>query len=90
MSRVWKRFFIKMSKGVGGIAYVLGSMFAGGFIAGWLGYDIEAGILAGAMLFIILPMVAFLLRDLYRDAKQEIEWENRKMMNAIKGSDYDR
>jgi hypothetical protein len=90
MSRVWKRFFIKMSKGVGVIAYVLGSMFSSGFVAGWLGYDIEAGILAGAMLFIILPMVAFLLRDLYRDAKQEIEWENRKMMNAIKGSDYDR
>lgn len=90
MSRVWKRFLIKVSKGVGAIAYVLGSMFAGGFIAGWLGFDVEAGILAGATVMVVLPMVAFLLRDVYRDAKQEVEWENRKMMNALKGSDYDR
>jgi hypothetical protein len=90
MSRVWKRFLIKVSKGVGVIAYVLGSMFAGGLIAGWLGFDIKAGILAGAFVMVIFPMIAYMLRDLYRDAKEEIEWENRKMMNAIKGSDYDR
>lgn len=89
MSRVWKRFLIKVSKGVGVIAYVLGSMFVGGLIAGWLGFDIEAGILAGAGVMVVLPMVAFLLRDVYRDAKQEVEWENRKMMNALKGSEYD-
>jgi hypothetical protein len=90
MSRVLKRFLIKVSKGVGVIAYVLGSMFAGGLIAGWLGFDIEAGILTGATIMVFLPMIAYMLRDLYRDAKEEIEWENRKMMNAIKGSDYDR
>jgi hypothetical protein len=85
MSRVWKRFLIKVSKGVGAIAYVLGSMFAGGFIAGWLGFDFENGILAGAGVMVILPMVAFLLRDVYRDAKREVEWENRDMLNTLKG-----
>ena len=85
MSRVWKRFLIKVSKGVGAIAYVLGSMFAGGLIAGWLGFDFEAGILAGAGVMVILPMVAFLLRDVYRDAKREVEWENRDMLNTLKG-----
>ncbi len=90
MSRVWKRFLIKVSKGLGAIAYILGSMFAGGFIAGWLGFDIEIGIMVGAVVMVFLPMIAVLLRDVYRDAKQEVEWENRKLMNAIKGSDYDR
>lgn len=90
MSRVWKRFLIKVSKGVGVIAYVLGSMLAGGFIAGWLGVDIQAGILAGALVLVVLPMIAYMLRDLYKDAKQEVEWENRRMMSALKGSDYDR
>jgi hypothetical protein len=90
MSRVWKRFLLKVSKGVGVIAYVTGSMFAGGLTAGWLGFDIEAGIFAGAVVMVIFPMIAYLLRDIYRDAKQEVEWENRKMMNAIKGNDYDR
>jgi hypothetical protein len=89
MSRVWKRFLIKVSKGVGVIAYVLGSMFAGGFVAGWLGFDVEAGIFAGAGVMVFLPMIAYLLRDIYRDAKQEVEWENREMMRTLKGKEYD-
>ncbi len=86
MNRVWKRFLFKVSKGLGAIAYVLGSMFAGGFIAGWLGFDVEAGILAGAVVMVFLPMVAFLLCDVYRDSKQEIEWENKDLIRKIKGN----
>jgi len=86
MNRVWKRFLIKVSKGVGVIAYVLGSMFAGGLLAGWLGFDIEAGIFAGVVVMVFLPMIAFLLRDLYRDAKQEVEWENKDLLRKIGGN----
>lgn len=89
MSRVWKRFLLKVGKGVAAISYVLGSMFLGGFISDYLGYDPEAGILAGTLVMVVLPMIAFLLRDTYKDAKQEIEWENRKMMNALKGNKID-
>jgi ABC-type phosphate transport system permease subunit len=85
MSRVRKRFLIKVGKAVGAIAYVLGSMFAGGFIASWLGFDIEAGILVGAFVMVILPMVAFLLHDVYRDTKQEVEREDRAMWHRLQG-----
>ena len=85
MSRVWKRFLLKVGKGVAAISYVLGSMVLGGFISPWLGYDPEAGILVAALIMVVLPMIAFLLRDTYKDAKQEVEWENREMMRRIKG-----
>jgi hypothetical protein len=89
MSRIWKRFLFKVAKGVAVISYVLGSMFVGGFIAGWLGYDPEAGIMAGAFVMVIFPIIAFLLRDIYQDAKREVEWENRKMMDTLKGGKID-
>lgn len=89
MSRVWKRFLLKVGKGVGIIFYILGVMLGGGFVSVWLGYPFEPGVLAGAVLFIALPMVSYVLHDIYRDAKQEIEWENRKMMNTLKGSNHD-
>lgn len=89
MSRVWKRFLFKVGKGVAVISYVLGSMLLGGFISHWLGYDPEAGIFIGVMTMVVLPMIAFLLRDTYKDAKQEVEWENRKMMSALKGNKID-
>lgn len=89
MSRVWKRFFLKVAKGIAVISYVLGSMLIGGFIAGWLGYDLEAGIMAGAFVMVIFPMIGYMIRDVYRDAKREVEWENREMMSALKGDKYD-
>jgi hypothetical protein len=83
MSRVWKKFFIKVGKGLSVVAYVLGSMFVGGLIAGWLGFDIEAGILAGATVMVFLPMIAFLLRDVYRESKLEVQIENNKIMRDL-------
>jgi hypothetical protein len=83
MSRVWKKFFIKVGKGLSVVAYVLGSMFVGGLIAGWFSYDIEAGILAGATVMVFLPMIAFLLRDVYRESKLEVQIENNKIMRDL-------
>jgi hypothetical protein len=85
MNRVWKRFLFKIAKGVAAISYVLGSMLLGGAISHWLGYDIEAGIFAGAMVMVIMPMIVYMIRDVYRDAKREVEWENRDMMRSLKG-----
>lgn len=89
MSRVWKRFLFKVFKGVAVISYLLGVMLGSGFVSVWLGYPFEPGVLVGAVLFIAGPMVSYVLYDLYRDAKQEIEWENRKMMNTLKGNNHD-
>ncbi len=89
MSRVWKKFFVKISKGVAAITYMLGSMMLGGTVSYWLGYPFEAGVFTSSMLLIILPMIALLLRYVYKDSKQEVEWENHKMMNTLKGSNHD-
>ena len=35
-----------------------------------------------------VPMFAYLVRDMWRDAKREVEWENSDMMRRIKGDDY--
>ena len=87
MSRVWKRFLLKVAKGVGAVAYVLSSMVIPGVIAGSMGYDPEWGILIGAGVFVIAPLIFYVIRDVYRDAKREVEWENREMMRTLKGDD---
>lgn len=85
MNRVWKRFLIKVAKGAGTVAYVVMSMLIPGVIAGSMGYDPEWGILIGAGVFVIAPMIFYMIRDVYREAKREVEWENREIMNALKG-----
>jgi hypothetical protein len=83
MSRVWKRFFNKMLKGIAFITYLFASMIIPGAIAYWLGFEPAMGILLGLTVFILLPMFVFMVRDVYRDSKREIEWENRKMMSDL-------
>jgi hypothetical protein len=85
MSRVWKRFLFKISKGVGIVAYILGSLGIGAVVSLWLGYDPQAGVLVGAGLFIFLPLITIVLRDTYRDSKEEVEQENRNILRALKG-----
>lgn len=89
MNRVWKRFLNKVAKGVGIVAYVLSSMLIPAVIAGSMGYDPEWGILMGAGVFVIAPMILVHILLVYRDAKREVEWENREMMNTLKGNKYD-
>jgi hypothetical protein len=83
MSRVWKKFLLKVGKGAAFVSYVVGSMVAGGFIAEWLIGDPDPGIFAGAFIFVILPMIVSLLRDIYRDTKAEVERENRELMRTL-------
>lgn len=85
MSRVWKRFLFKVSKGLAVIGYLLGVMLGSGVVSVWLGYPFEPGVLVGAVLFIAMPMVAYALYDIYRDAKQEVETENRNILRTLKG-----
>ena len=85
MNRVWKRFLTKFANGAGAVAYVLSSMLIPGDIAHRMGYDTGWGILIGAGVFVIAPMIFYIIRDVYRDAKREIEWENRELMSHIKG-----
>ena len=86
MSRVWKKFFYKLSGPVLTMLYtcavVAVSIWAGAHVAPWVG---------GAILivWIFFPVLGLLVRDMWRDAKREVEWENRDMMRTLKGKEYD-
>ena len=85
MNRVCKRFLTKVAKGASAVAYALLSMLIPGAIAGSMGYSPEWGILIGAVVFLIIPMMVFAIREVYQDAKREVELENRYLMRDIKG-----
>jgi uncharacterized membrane protein YkgB len=86
MNRVWRRFLFKISKMLGVIAYVIGSMLLGGFVSLWLGYPAELGVMLGSLVFVVLPGAVFLLLDIYKDTKSEIERENRRLMRDLGGN----
>jgi len=88
MNRVWKKFLMKVAKSFGLIFYLLGSMMIPGVAFLYLGYDPELGVLAGLMLFVVIPMLVYIIRAMYKDAKYEVETENKQMMRALKGDRY--
>ena len=86
MSRVWKKFFRKLAEPVGIMAYVT---FAIGLTM-WTGANVsERMALVVFCIMVPIPAFAYLIRDMWRDAKREVEWENRDMMRTLKGKEYD-
>jgi di/tricarboxylate transporter len=82
MNRVWKKF---LGKFVEPLAYMLYSVFAIVFVW-WVTEKVSVGM--GIIVFLIiipLPMFVFLVRDMWRDAKREVEWENRDILDTLKG-----
>ena len=82
MNRVWKKFFRKLSEPLAFMAYII---FAVGLTM-WTAEYVSQGM--SVVVFVIMlpvPAFAFLIRDMWRDAKREVEWENRELMRDIKG-----
>ena len=82
MNRVWKKFFRKLAEPVGVAAYIL---LAVGLTM-WTAEYVSQGV--SIVVFVIMlpvPMFAYLIRDMWRQAKTEVEWENRDMLNTLKG-----
>ena len=82
MNRVWKKFFRKLAEPMGVMAYIL---FALGLTM-WTAEYVSQGM--SIIVFVIMipvPMFAYLVRDMWRQAKSEVEWENRDMMRRLKG-----
>ena len=82
MPRVWKKFFRKLAEPVGFMVYV---MFAVGLTM-WTMENVSQGV--GITVFIIMipiPAFAYLIRDMWRTAKWEVEQENRDMMRSLEG-----
>jgi len=86
MNRVWKHFLKNLAWPVGILAYVTAVAFgaayantlfkgAGAFIA-----------FVFAIAFVGLPVGVYLVREMWIDAKKQVERENRDMLNTIKGN----
>jgi L-lactate permease len=85
MSRVWKRFFTKISKGFAVFGYLIGSLTIPEFAVQYFGGPEMMGAFGGLVVFIVLPMILFMLWDTYKDAKSEVERENRDLMRTLGG-----
>ena len=80
MSRVWKKF---LGKFVEPLAYMAYGMFAIGLTM-WSGTVVNQGTgIAVFFIMIVIPAFAYLIRDMWRDAKREVEWENRQLIRDI-------
>jgi len=82
MNRVWKKF---LGKFVEPLAYMAYGMFAIGLTM-WSGTVVnEFTGIAVFFIMIVIPAVSLIIRDMWRDAKREVEWENRDMVDTLKG-----
>lgn len=81
MSRVMKKFLKKLAEPVIIMAYV---SFATVLVM-WTYANVSAGMAVVVFCIMIpIPMFAYLIRDMWRDAKREVEWENDYMLNTLK------
>ena len=86
MSRVWKRFLLKISKGIAALFYILLALFIPEYIFQVvLGLESGSGAVIGMLTFIALPIFGYLIYDVYRDSKLEVERENRQIMRDLGG-----
>jgi hypothetical protein len=72
---------------VGTVAYIFGSLTAGAYIALALGFDPQAGIIASSLVMICFPVLVYIVRDMWHDAKEKVERENRQLMRDL-GKEY--
>ena len=81
MSRVMKKFLKKLAGPIGFMAYI---MFAVSLTTWTIINVSEAIAIAVFIIMIPIPAITFLIRDMWRDAKREVEWENDYMLNTLK------
>ena len=85
MNRVWKQFLKNLAWPVGIAVYVWSVIALAVYVEKNI-YEDGGGALV-ALLFIALPMIVYMVRDMWLDAKRKVEWENREMMRTLKGDD---
>ena len=83
MPRVWKHFLKNLAWPVGIAAYIMAVAFG----ATYADTLFEGGSLAVASVFVVLPVIVYLVREMWRDAKEKVEQENRELLHTLKYSD---
>lgn len=82
MNRVWKRFFRKLAEPVSFALYFFGTML----LADMLGDKYGAQAFIGVwVVMIVIPVGVWMLKEIYRQAKWEVDAENREVINELKG-----
>ena len=81
MSRVWKHFLKNLAWPVGFATYLF-SVATGAAYADTL---FKGGGLAVAILFVVSPILVYLVHEMWQDAKEKVKWENEETMRALKG-----
>lgn len=84
MPRVWKYFLKNLVWPVGIPAYVLAVFF----VAEYVDKDISSGVgVVVVILFVGLPVLGYLVREMWQDAKQKVEREDQEMMRTLRSND---
>jgi hypothetical protein len=83
MSRVWKQFLKNLAWPTGIAAYAILVSFG----AAYADTLFTLGAAFVIVLFIAFPMLAYLFRDMWLEAKRTVERENAEMMRTLKGND---
>jgi hypothetical protein len=82
MNRVWKRFFLKVAEPVSYVLYFVGTMLLAEYMESKYGMIAFMGIW-GVM--VVLPVLGWMLKEMYRQAKREIDFENEELLRELKG-----
>ncbi len=85
MNRVWKKFFIKVGTIIAIIVGILGYILV---LAGLITLFGVNPRFASFLIFGVgfgVPMLVFFLYTTYKDAKYEVEYENKELLKKIKG-----
>lgn len=85
MNRVWKYFLKSLAKPLVAMAYILFVMINGV----WLEQYYTGAVALSISIFIVMPLMASMLRDMWLDAKRKVDFENEQMLRKIKGSDLE-
>ena len=85
IGRVWKKFLTRILKAVAvltsAILIVVGSVF--GLVA--FGVTPDVAVLVTLSIVFFIPMIFFILYQVYKDCKEDVEAENKKMMRELRG-----
>lgn len=81
MNKVWKQFLKNIMWPIVTALYMLVVVVG----AVWLEEQSEGSALLVVAVFIILPMISWLVRDMWQEAKEQVDTETKEMINKLKG-----
>lgn len=83
MSRVWRQFFKNLAWPTGIAAYSILVSFGAAYASTLFAF----GAAIVLVVFVALPMLVYLIRDMWLEAKRTVDRENAQMMRSLKGND---